>query len=169
MGKKITEAQALSVRDLYDNQGKTPTEISKCLNISFQVVYKIVTRQQWRHLDLPPYTIPKDFKLIPDFEDYAINPYGTVIRASHCAQSRAGSIIKPHIHKLGYVVIRLKNEKTRKSFRLHRLVLLTFLGPSPLGINHIDGNKLNNHISNLEYCTQLHNNLHAIRTGLRKR
>jgi len=55
-----------------------------------------------------------------------------------------------------------------KCFLLHRLVALTFL-ENPLNkehVNHIDGNKLNNNLDNLEWATCLENNLHKIKTGL---
>ena len=54
---------------------------------------------------------------------------------------------------------------------VHRLVALTWI-PNPLSlpvINHIDGDKQNNHPSNLEWCTQAHNVTHAIKTGLTKK
>ena len=52
--------------------------------------------------------------------------------------------------------------------KVHRLVIEAFK-PNPDNlpcINHIDGNKLNNHIDNLEWCTYQHNMQHAVRTGL---
>lgn len=51
----------------------------------------------------------------------------------------------------------------------HRIVALTFLGPPPVGcndINHEDGNKANNAVSNISWCTRKHNLEHARRTGL---
>jgi len=57
-------------------------------------------------------------------------------------------------------------KKQVKQFLVHRLVLLTFIGPSPLIVNHIDGDKTNNHLSNLEYVTYQENTNHAIATGL---
>lgn len=51
---------------------------------------------------------------------------------------------------------------------IHRIVYETFVGDIPEGlqINHLDGNKSNNHLSNLEVCTASENIKHAIRTGL---
>ncbi len=58
----------------------------------------------------------------------------------------------------GYCYINLSGEKN-KNFRVHRLVALAFI-PNPNNypyVNHIDGNKENNCVENLEWCTQLHN------------
>ena len=55
-----------------------------------------------------------------------------------------------------------------KNYLLHRLVALTFL-ENPENkefVNHIDGNKLNNQLTNLEWATCLENNMHTIQTGL---
>lgn len=52
--------------------------------------------------------------------------------------------------------------------RVHRLVALCFIGPCPAGreVNHIDGDKTNNHIDNLEYVTSSENKRHAVDIGL---
>lgn len=68
----------------------------------------------------------------------------------------------------------VKEKKTQKEFLMHRLLMMTF---EPLGnvekmkklqINHKDGNKLNNELWNLEWCTQRENTIHALETGLFK-
>lgn len=69
---------------------------------------------------------------------------------------------------LGYVQVTLCKNNTRHYKRMHRLVAEAFI-PNPLNypcVNHIDGNKQNNSINNLEWCTHSYNTRHAMRTGL---
>jgi hypothetical protein len=64
----------------------------------------------------------------------------------------------------GYLRVKLND----KSVQIHTIVANYFLGNKPknLCVNHIDGNKLNNAPSNLEYVTIRENILHSIKTGL---
>jgi hypothetical protein len=69
----------------------------------------------------------------------------------------------------GYAVVTLREGNEQKQYRAHRFIYECFLGrPIRDGfvINHIDGNKLNNAISNLEEITYKENTLHAFATGL---
>lgn len=69
--------------------------------------------------------------------------------------------------KGGYYCVGLSKGKT-KTFRVHQLVAKAFI-PNPENkpyVNHIDGNKVNNSVSNLEWCTCSENNLHNHKIGL---
>lgn len=66
----------------------------------------------------------------------------------------------------GYAIATLDGEQ----LAVHRLVALHFI-PNPYQhpqVNHKDGNKMNNHASNLEWCSAEFNAQHALETGLRK-
>lgn len=70
------------------------------------------------------------------------------------------------LNNRGYYAVGIR----RKTHMVHRLVAQVFipnLENKPF-VNHIDGNKLNNQMSNLEWCTARENNLHARQTGLHK-
>jgi hypothetical protein len=78
--------------------------------------------------------------------------------------------LDPNITRLGYNYCSLKNPRTKNKFiAVHRVVAYTYLGEPPLDkeeINHKDGNKLNNHVSNLEWCSRKENIRHAFDTNL---
>lgn len=77
-------------------------------------------------------------------------------------------ILSTHLNKDWYILVALSRIWIQKIFLVHRLVALAFI-PNPENkpeINHIDGNKYNNDLSNLEWCTHKENINHAIRTGL---
>lgn len=82
-----------------------------------------------------------------------------------------GRILKNSIIKdKGYCRVSLNNGNGKISKRVHRLVAEAFI-PNPENkpeVNHKDGNKLNNCVSNLEWCTNKENIEHSIRTGLKK-
>ena len=74
-------------------------------------------------------------------------------------------ILKSFIDNKGYLKIRLRHSSNRKtySFLIHRLVANAFISNfNKLDtVNHIDGNKLNNNVCNLEWCTRSYNSKHA--------
>lgn len=80
-------------------------------------------------------------------------------------------LMKPCIGKKeGYYITALRNKtKTKKDVRIHALVADHFLirpEGNRIVVNHIDGNKLNNNVENLEFCEASENVRHAVETGL---
>jgi hypothetical protein len=100
---------------------------------------------------------------------YEISDHGIVKTFHDRHYSHVLGIKQPGLAADGYHQVQLtRKNKTRSCLYVHRLVGLHFI-PNPDGkpkINHKDGNKLNNHYLNLEWCTQLENIHHAHRTGL---
>jgi hypothetical protein len=79
--------------------------------------------------------------------------------------------LRPGLGKDGYLVVVLVKDKTPKSYRLHRLIAKAYiLNPQNLPeINHLDGNKTNNCIDNLQWVTGAQNVQHAYQNGLMAR
>lgn len=91
------------------------------------------------------------------------NRYGSI-----CYRLTNERILKPVINCWGYCSVTLFKNKTRNSQRVHRLVAYAFID-NPLNkpeVNHIDGNKQNNCVENLEWCTSHENGIHAWKIGL---
>ena len=78
-------------------------------------------------------------------------------------------ILKPDI-KRGYASVALCLNGIKKSFVIHRIVAFHFVEnyQSKPEVNHIDGNKLNNVFTNLEWCTSSENQIHAVKNNLQK-
>lgn len=74
-------------------------------------------------------------------------------------------VLKPHINSNGYLRVGFRDENGKFSEHfIHRLVAELFI-PNPENkpcVNHIDGNKLNNSVENLEWCTHSENELHSL-------
>jgi hypothetical protein len=77
--------------------------------------------------------------------------------------------LKSQIYR-GYHKVALSDNGTHKWYALHRIVLASFKGvdANKPQVNHLDGDKNNNHLNNLEWCTQSENIKHAIRLNLKK-
>lgn len=101
------------------------------------------------------------FTQIPGFSDYLIDDSGVVY-----SLRRGGNFVKPDTSGRYLRVVLYNDQGERRKESVHRLVLLAWEGPSPLQVNHLDGNKHNNHVTNLEYCTHVQNMKHAAENGL---
>ena len=98
------------------------------------------------------------------FAKYDVDEYGGVVNKT------TGYVIKHQKNKKGYHKVMLITDK-RVCIRVQRLVALKYLA-NPMGyeeVNHKDGDKDNNHVSNLEWCSGIQNRDHSMKTGLIKR
>ena len=81
-----------------------------------------------------------------------------------------GRELKQEPHHCGYVRVHLCGKEKKSMHRVHRLVAEAFI-PNPEDkpqVNHIDGNKRNNNVENLEWATPLENVRHSWEHGLRE-
>ena len=89
------------------------------------------------------------FKQIPGFEDYYVSEDGVV------ASTKRDKVkfLSPTLDKKGYEKLGLKKDGKSMTIKVHRLVALTFLKQvdGKDVVNHIDGTKRNNHVTNLEW------------------
>jgi len=81
----------------------------------------------------------------------------------------SGRFLKQTIDRYGYAYVCLFKDGKRKNLKVHRLVAQAFLvAVDKPHVNHKDGNKLNNAVENLEWCTPKENKIHAFSTGITK-
>jgi len=100
-------------------------------------------------------------KQIKDYPNYSITEDGVIF------SNITNKALAP-FNNNGYLRIGLSKDNKRKKFLVHRLIAEAFIpnDQNNLLINHKDGNKMNNHISNLEWCTYSENLKHAYKIGL---
>ena len=104
----------------------------------------------------------EQWKVVKGFENYLVSSLGNV----KTINGKLKKVVYDSKNDYGYVEL-WKNNKVKK-FRIHRLVAETFI-PNTLGkeqVNHIDGDKKNNCVSNLEWVTPKENIRHAIENDL---
>lgn len=99
-------------------------------------------------------------------ETYMISNFGRVIRKFKNNEK----FLPGNPNKDGYLTIMLCNKNNKNCQYIHRMVAINFLPntENKRTVNHIDGNKQNNHIDNLEWATHSENHIHAFRKLNRK-
>lgn len=80
----------------------------------------------------------------------------------------SGKILKPNIGTNGYFYVNLSYHNNKKTKYIHNLVANAFLKNKQECVNHKDGNKLNNCLYNLEFCSKSYNVIHSLKKGLSK-
>lgn len=95
--------------------------------------------------------------------EYAVSSFGRVMSLKRGKKT----ILKTAKSTGGYLKVNLYFEKKQHTKTVHRLVAIGFnVIRNGLEINHIDGNKLNNYLKNLEACTKSHNLSHRFKIGI---
>jgi len=104
----------------------------------------------------------EEWRSIKDFPDYAVSNFGRV------KSIKTNKIRVLSKNSSGYIKLNLYKNNKEYLKLVHRLVLKTFGDDNNcLFVNHKDGNKENNNISNLEWCTRSENMIHAYKNNLR--
>ena len=111
------------------------------------------------------YSNMKIWKSVENYKNsYEVSTDGDVRRIGN------EKMLTPRKHTNGYLRVSLCEGGTVKDFYIHRLVAAAFIenNLNKTDVNHIDGNKQNNMLQNLEWLTRSENQIHAFKTGLNK-
>ena len=104
----------------------------------------------------------EQWRAVEGYPGYEVSNLGRV--------RKNGKLTSSHRTRKGYWQTNLYKRRKQTLHYIHRLVAIAFI-PNPENkptVNHIDGNKDNNRVSNLEWATYLENNLHAIKNHLHR-
>ena len=104
------------------------------------------------------------WKEVPKWSWYLVNEQGQIFN------TKTNRYLVGDKNNIGYHRVTLYNNKQRKRIFVHRLVAELFLdNPNNFKeVNHIDGNKNNNSVTNLEWCDRAHNEREARRIGIKE-
>lgn len=108
----------------------------------------------------------EEWKICEGFPQYEVSTLGKIRRATNSLhRNNKGRLIKPFL-SYGYPRVYLQTgQGTGKKAVIHRLMALTFLGPPPKDrpvVNHKNGNRQDNRIENLEWCSVRENHMHSL-------
>lgn len=112
------------------------------MNEIWKKISDIPGYEEWSGLEISNHGRVKSYKRVPD-----------------------GVILKQHVDYKGYVTISFRINKKMHTKKIHRLVALSFIKniENKPQVNHINGNKSDNHIDNLEWATNSENQIHSYR------
>jgi len=106
------------------------------------------------------------WRAIPGLENYQVSSFGRIYsmpRITLLGRPFKGRLLGQYVNNKGYKTVSIQG----KTYAVHRLVALAFLGPPPeeMVVDHGDTDKTNNHFSNLEYVTAKENVDRAVKAG----
>jgi hypothetical protein len=104
----------------------------------------------------------EEWKRCKEIDTYEVSNTGKI------RNRRTGRVMRTTINAQGYECIQLHKNGQYYSRRLHRLIADAFYDGEHdgLDVDHIDGNKLNNNVENLEWCTRKENTIRGYKNGL---
>jgi hypothetical protein len=112
------------------------------------------------------------WRTLPGFSKYEFSSFGNV-RSIDSTDSmgrlKRGKVLKLQNSSNGYVILTLSSDNAKKTFQVHRLIAMAFL-PNDSNmpcVNHINGNKQDNKVQNLQWCSYSENNQHAFDSKLK--
>lgn len=110
--------------------------------------------------------LPKGDNMNEEWKEVKENDYYEVSNTGKIRNAKTKKILKAFINNSGYYCLTLYRDKVPKNYTIHRLVASNFLDKENFNVvNHIDGDSLNNKISNLEWTTQKGNIQHSMEIG----
>lgn len=112
------------------------------------------------------------WRTVPGYPAYEVSVDGLVRRCQGFRCRRAYRVLVPFVRPNGYAQVILYRDGRRQRFGVHQLVALAFLGPKPSlqhQVAHLDGQRLNNHVSNLAWLLPIENDAHKDLHGTRLR
>ena len=87
---------------------------------------------------------------------YQVSDLGRVKRVAGSPHCKVDRILKPASQTTGYLFVTLSKQGKEKTFRIHRLVMENFSPTEKmenLQVNHLDEDRTNNNLNNLQWCT----------------
>lgn len=115
----------------------------------------------------------EEWREIHDYPNYEVSNFGRVRskerevtqfgHKKNYTRIMKGKVLQQRKQNAGYLVVWLSVEGKKKAITVHRLVATAFVKGNGNDVNHIDGNKINNRVDNLEWVTHSNNIEHAYR------
>lgn len=105
----------------------------------------------------------ENWKAVPGWPTYEASDQGNIRRVSGGRWNRPGKNLRHAVSMVGYHYVQLSHDGRISRMSVHRIVLETFVGPRPHPKHngaHLDGNRANNHLSNLAWVTAKENAAH---------
>ncbi len=105
------------------------------------------------------------YKNVPEYSNYKVSEGGEVINTN------TGKTLATQLNSRGYPTVNLWKNNKLKKFTLHRLVATLFIEniDNLPCVNHIDKNKLNSNVTNLEWCSYQYNSQHSLEDTVKAR